>query len=276
MSLTAPTIISAFGRNGRAQFLWQGVPGAASYNCYRDGVRYKSGIPCNLWIDFGLTNGQEYAYTFAAAGQDGSESPHSGTALVTPAAPTASQYRFRNVLGQILRWLIETDALPAINAAFRAQSPGTPLLTLTQDNVVRGVLQTFGDTTINVEVMGEMLGFTGSSEVHTILTTHIMAVVPRAGQNEPENFAFAGDVIVDTLRDMLTSTANFVIPAINYQTGNWMLPGCASFQDCRLTRILRLNAPTTGANNVTRAPAWLLVHEARLEYSLEKLHSVGG
>ena len=65
---------------------WNAVPGAASYDVYRNGVKFQSGITKTAWIDGDVTCGQTYIYAVSAE-NDGGEGAQSASATV--AAPTA-------------------------------------------------------------------------------------------------------------------------------------------------------------------------------------------
>ncbi len=65
---------------------WNAVPGAASYDAYRNGVKFQSGIRGTAWTDGDVACGQTYLYAVSAE-NDGGEGAQS--ASVTVAAPTA-------------------------------------------------------------------------------------------------------------------------------------------------------------------------------------------
>lgn len=64
---------------------WQSVPGAVSYNVYRDGTLVGAGVgKYDDWADTTVTGGgTAYTYQITAVAADGSESPLSSTASVT-------------------------------------------------------------------------------------------------------------------------------------------------------------------------------------------------
>lgn len=265
--LPAPVFAYVLPRNGRVQLLWEGVTGAATYTVYRDGTPAAANLDCNLWVDFGRANGAPCAYAVSATDADGHEGPLSEVVTVTPAAPTATQFRYRQVLGELLRWLVATDGVPAINAAFAGQG-GTPLLTLTQADVVRGQVYATDSATLAVDVLGETIVerfMDGLSSV--VFSSQVLFLLPKAGQNRPEDRSFAGDVVMDNLRALLGCQANALLPALSPQTGHWTLPGRAVFKDCHPTRVVRLNQPIKMENGVSRVPAWILTHQASLEMS---------
>ena len=263
--LPAPQFAYVLPRNGRVQILWEGVPGAATYTVYRDGAPVAPGLDFNLWVDFGRANGTPCAYAVSATDAQGHEGTLSGAVSVTPAVPTATQFRYRQVLGELLRWLVANDALPAINAAFAAQA-GAPLLTLTEADVVRGQVYATEGATLAVDVLGETVAERFMDGLTTVVfSSQVLFLLPSVGQNRPEDRAFAGDVVVDNLRALLGCQANALLPAVSPQTGRWMLPGRAVFKDCRPTRVVRLNQPIKMANGVSRVPAWILTHQATIE-----------
>jgi hypothetical protein len=276
MPLPATTFASALGLNTRARLLWNAGPGAAAYNLYRNGTLLRAGLPINLFIDFGLTNGTAYSYTVAGVDAQGVEGAQSPAAAVTPAPPSPTQFRYRQVLGNMLRYLVVTDAVPAINAAFAADQAAkglaAPLLTLTEAQALRGTSYAVGDPTICVDVMGSRVVERFSEGLSSLVFhSQVQFLLPSVTGNRPEDRSFAGDVVMDGLHAVLGAAQNSVIPSLSPKSGNWMLPGCGTFRDCRPTQVLRISRPVEQADVVTRVPAWLLLHESTIEVSQSDL-----
>lgn len=301
MPLPAPSGIVATPRTGRVDLLWPGVPGAASYNYYRwlqgspppavgTTAPTFAGLAFNLWTDFGLpgglTNGQAYRIALTTVDGTGAESALSTPLAVAPAAPSPVLYRFRQVLGDLLGYLVAHDGIPALNATLAADAgAGTPALSLAAPQIVRGDLLDYDQPTVMIGVQGESEDFQAMEGVFAgRFTSQIKLVLPNLGRgadgtpNEvsPEQVAYVGDAWADTIRDMLTSAANNRILPVSYKTGRWLLPGYTVFQDCMATRVLRLNTPVTAGDNVVRAPAWIVLHTATAFAALSRPRAVGG
>lgn len=281
MPLSAPTWTDSdtFALNGRVQLQWQSLAGAATYNVYRGGSLIKSGVPANLYIDFGpLANGTAFSYEVSGVDGSGVEGAKSAPNSLTPTALAGTNFRYRQTLGILLRYLIVTDGLPMLNAAFAqeqaAKGRAAPLIALSEPSVTYGLPYAAGEPTIAVSASGSEMGermmggensFIFHSQVQFLLAT------PTGASFEVDDREFIGGAVMDNLFALLGNKANSRLPSLSPKTGNWMLPGCGVFRDCHPTASMRLNRPVSQEDKVTRAPCWTLLHEATIEVSQSDL-----
>ncbi|WP_282697292.1 PHB depolymerase family esterase [Streptomyces sp. CC208A] len=92
---TGPTVTATTATS--ASLSWNAVPGAASYEVYRDGTRINSApVTGTTYTDTGLTPGTTYGYTVAAVDASGTPGTRSGTITATttgaPTCVTADNY----------------------------------------------------------------------------------------------------------------------------------------------------------------------------------------
>lgn len=70
---------------------WSAVPGASSYNVYRNAAKFQSGVTGTAWTDGDVACGQSYTYTVSAVndGGEGAKCPPVTVAAPTPPISTA-------------------------------------------------------------------------------------------------------------------------------------------------------------------------------------------
>ncbi|MFF2775494.1 poly(3-hydroxybutyrate) depolymerase [Streptomyces sp. NPDC058052] len=97
-TLPAPTGLTAATTATSAALTWNAVPGAASYDVYRDGTKVNTApVTATTYTDSGLTAGTTYGYAVSATDASGTAGARSAavSATTTGAAPvcvTASNY----------------------------------------------------------------------------------------------------------------------------------------------------------------------------------------
>ncbi len=69
---------------------WSAVPGAASYDVYRNGAKFQSGITDTHWTDGDVACGTAYAYAVSAENGSGEGRVSSSVTVAAPTAPVSS------------------------------------------------------------------------------------------------------------------------------------------------------------------------------------------
>ena len=94
---------------------WNAAPGAASYDIYRDGAKFQSGVTGTGWTDGDVACGQTYSYTVSAV-NDGGEgalcppvtvaapTPPVSTAILTAPANLSVTGLWRGAASDVLAW----------------------------------------------------------------------------------------------------------------------------------------------------------------------------
>lgn len=175
---------------------------------------------------------------------------------------SATLWPLRQALSPALRGVILQYAIPAINAAITAQFPGsTPdgILQFSDDALILGELPSVSTATLEMDIVDQRCAGIASGEYRVDFSTQItLKIAQGVGNNSPEQIKFLGDCVCDNLLDALTAGANYgIIPT--RPDGTMPLPPGSSFQDCRVTRILKPPYQVS-AEGVLRIPTWFLYH----------------
>ncbi len=192
--------------------------------------------------------------------------------------PAPTVYPFRQVLTLALRQIILAVGVPAINADISAQmtSAGLPSASIPQfgdSSVVTGDLSPVSQATLCILDSGED-NFRAGTEGYFLATlrTQVQLKTPSAGDNSPEDFSLLGQIVSDTLRDLLTSR-----PVILPQTssGQNLLPAGMHFQDCFYSGSRSLNFPQREEDKVTYTRGWIFMHSASIGYFQNRPNALG-
>jgi len=185
--------------------------------------------------------------------------------------PTSTPWPLRQALGLCLRELIMTDAIPAINANLASRLisvTGGGIVSFGDSNVILGAPLGISEPTICIGVARETLTPVASDAYRDVLETTISVKVPWAADNAPEDFGLVADVVLDNLRDLFTTAANYALQPTD-PSGNPVLPGESKFTGCRITRIIR-DPIATDSTGVSAMQGWTMWHYAETTIYLNR------
>lgn len=175
----------------------------------------------------------------------------------------------RRALSRALRDVILTVGVPSINAYLKANLLSGNSATVVQfgnASIVLGTLQNIAEATLEIDQPQQTISRLVNTDFEAMLLSTITLNITQAGDNDPEDIKFCGDVVCDALSDIFNQQAQARLTP-KHADGTPYLPGGAVFQDCCLHTILHPKTRTKQASNITEAATWTLQHVAFITFS---------
>ena len=172
-------------------------------------------------------------------------------------------YPYRQALKVYLRHEIATNGVPAMNASLARISGANPVA-FSDASIVRGDLLNVTQPTMCICSGAEETRFLTNDAFLYSMSTQIRVKTPVAGDNFPEDFDSLFDIVVDTMRDLLTSQRNWTFTPVNPSNSALILPAGAKFQNAYFAGAIPLSFPVTNADGVTRCRGILITHVAEI------------
>lgn len=175
----------------------------------------------------------------------------------------------RRALSRALRDTILTIGVPSINAYFTANmiaSDPAKVVRFGNASIVLGTLPNIAEATIEIDQPQQEISRAANTDFQAMLMSSITLSITQAGDNDPEDIKFCGDVVCDALSDIFNQQAQSRLMP-KHADGTPYLPGGAVFQDCFLPTILHPKTRAKQANNITEAATWTLQHIAFITFA---------
>lgn len=155
--------------------------------------------------------------------------------------PTTTLYPFRQALKAYLRGTILNDAVPAVNQALAAAFSGnvtdpSTILQFSDATVVTGEMTSVSQSVITVEIVSQAIRKMSTDKYNAEFDTSIKLKIPSIGDNNPESFAVAGDIVIDNLLDYFNTLGGYNINPQN--AGASVLPPGMVFTDCYISGVI--------------------------------------
>lgn len=184
----------------------------------------------------------------------------------------------RQVLSFMIRRIIITEAIPAINADIAARmlsTDSTKIPQFTDDCVMIGDISTPPKPTLCIVGTARRNTDLATGTMLSVLTTQIRLKTPFVADNSPEDFNLLASIVEDNLEDLLTCLAHRTIKPINPADGSALLPYSSSFYECTSLGSNVMQMPVKSGDQTTFYKGWMLMHRAQINIALSRGSVVG-
>ncbi len=189
--------------------------------------------------------------------------------------PAYTQWPLRRALSRALRDVIISVGLPSINGYLSANMiPAATAVQIGEASLVLGNLPNISGAVVEIDQPQQQVSRIANDTFGVVLVSTITLSLTRAGDSDPEDFKFVGDVLLDMLFDVFNQESQTRLRGL-HSDGTPYLPEGKPFQDCWCYLALHPKTRQADANNVTMATQWTLYHTASITYSNTRPDALG-
>ena len=192
--------------------------------------------------------------------------------------PPPTYWPLRQVLSFMLKRIIMTELIPAVNADLAARMLSTDPLKIPQfgdDSVIIGDIPVPPKPTICIVGTARRNTAIATGTMLSVLTTQIRLKTPYVADSSPEDFNLICSVLEDNAEDLLTCLAHRTIKPINPADSSALLPYGSQFYECTSLGSNVMQTPVRSGDQTTLYYGWMLMHRAQINLALSRGSVVG-
>ena len=192
--------------------------------------------------------------------------------------PPPTYWPLRQVLSFMLKRIIMTELIPAVNADLAARMLSTDPLKIPQfgdDSVIIGDIPVPPKPTICIVGTARRNTAIATGTMLSVLTTQIRLKTPYVADSSPEDFNLICSVLEDNAEDLFTCLNHRTIKPVNPADSSALLPFGSQFYECTSLGSNVMQTPVRSGDQTTLYYGWMLMHRAQINLALSRGSVVG-